>query len=174
MPAELESNNQHGFIARIDDLFAGLERWLIVVLLLSMIGLSFTQVVLRNFFSTGIDWADVVVRHMVLWVGLIGASIGAKEKRHLNIDIASRLVPAKWFHLVEALLCLVTAAVSLLFFWASYLFVRFLYEWGTGMLEGKAALLAGLILPLAFAGVALRFLRRAYLEVVDFWKKVSR
>jgi TRAP-type C4-dicarboxylate transport system permease small subunit len=174
MLAELESNTERGVIARLDDLFAGLERWLIVILLLCMIGLSFTQVVLRNFFSTGIDWADVVIRHMVLWVGLIGASIGAKEKRHLHIDIASRLIPAKWFHLVEAFLCLVTAAVSLLLFWASYLFVRFLYEWGTGMLEGKAALLAGLILPIAFAGVALRFLRRAFLELTDFWAKVRK
>ncbi len=174
MLAELESNAKRGVIARVDDFFAGLERWVIVLLLLSMIGLSFTQVVLRNFFSTGIDWADVVIRHMVLWVGLIGASIGAKEKRHLNIDIASRLIPARWFHLVEAFLCLVTATVSLFLFWASYLFVRFLYEWGTGMLEGTTALIAGVILPIAFAGVALRFLRRAFIELGDFWKKVRK
>ena len=174
MLAELESKTKRGFVARLDDLFGGLERWIIVVLLLGMIGLSFTQVVLRNFFATGIDWADVVIRHLVLWVGLIGASIGAKEKRHLNIDIASRLMPAKWYHLVEAFLCLVSAAVSLLLFWASYLFVRFLYEWGTGMLEGKTALIAGLILPLAFAGVGLRFLRRAFIELSDFWKKVTQ
>ena len=166
------SAQKRGIIARLDDGWAVLERWVIVVLLLGMIGLAFTQVILRNFFDTGIEWADVTVRHLVLWVGLIGASIAAKEKRHLNIDIASRLIPAKWYHLVEALLCLVTAAVSLLLFWASYRFVQFLYEWGTGMLEGKTALLAGLILPLAFAGVALRFIRRAGIEVVGFWRRV--
>jgi TRAP-type C4-dicarboxylate transport system permease small subunit len=163
---------KRGIIATIDDSWALLERWIIVALLLGMIGLSFTQVVMRNFFSSGLDWADVTVRHLVLWVGLIGASIGAKEKRHLNIDIASRLINKKYFHIVEALLCLVTASVSGLLFWASYLFAKFLYEYGTGMLEGKMALMAGIILPIAFAGVALRFLRRASIEIREFWVKI--
>lgn len=143
---------------RIDEAWAVFERWLITALLLAMLGLAFSQVVLRNLFQTGIDWADVTVRHLVLWVGLLGASVAAKERRHLSIDIASRLLPERAKHVVEALLGLVTAGVCGLLFWASCRFAAFLYEYGTGSLEGAPALLAGLILPLAFAGIAVRFL----------------
>ncbi len=161
------------FLDRIDNAWAVAERWLIVGLLLSMLLLAFTQVVLRNVFSTGIDWADTTVRHLVLWVGLLGASLAAKEKRHLSIDIASRLIPKKWYHLVEALLCLVTGAVCLLFLWASFLFTKFLYEWGTGTLEGIPALAAGVILPISFAGISVRFFLRAVHEIVEFKRKIT-
>lgn len=158
---------------RIDNGFSIFERWLLVVLLFSMIAIAFTQVVLRNVFSFGIEWGDVAVRHLVLWVGLIGASIAAKEKRHLSIDIASRLLPQKWSHLLEAFLNLVTVAVCILFLWASILFSKFLYEIGTGTLEGFTALLACLILPLSFFAIASRFLLRLFWELGDFRKKTT-
>jgi TRAP-type C4-dicarboxylate transport system permease small subunit len=150
---------------RIDDAWAAFERWLIAALLLAMLALAFSQVVLRNLFSTGIDWADVTVRHLVLWVGLLGASVAAKERRHLAIDIAPRVLPARARHVLEALLGLITAGVCGLLFWASYRFASFLYEYGTGTLEGAPALLAGLILPLAFGGIAVRFLLTAIREI---------
>ncbi|MDJ0762032.1 MAG: TRAP transporter small permease subunit [Myxococcota bacterium] len=161
-------------LLRIDTAWAAVEKWMLVALVLAIILLTFGQVVLRNLFSTGMAAADVTIRHMVLWVGLLGASIAAKEKRHLSIDIASRLIPQKWFHLVELLLCLVTAVICALLLWASIKFTQFLYEWGTGTLEGGWALLAGLILPLAFGGVAVRFLMRAYFELVDFVQIIKK
>ncbi len=153
---------------RVDNAWAAFERWLITVLLLAMLGLAFSQVVLRNVLSTGIDWADVTVRHLVLWVGLLGASVAAKERRHLSIDIASRLLPERAGHIVEALLGLITAGICGLLFWASCRFAAFLYEYGTGTLEGAPALLAGLILPLAFAGIAVRFLLTTIRELAAF------
>jgi C4-dicarboxylate transporter, DctQ subunit len=157
---------------RIDNYWGVAEKWLLTALLLTMLGLAFTQVVMRNLFSSGIEWADVTIRHMVLWVGLLGASVAAKEKRHLSIDIASRIIPAKFYHLVEALLCLVTFSVCGLLFWASVRFTQFMYEFGTGTLEGIPALVAGLILPLAFAGVAVRFALTGMHEIADFAKKM--
>jgi C4-dicarboxylate transporter, DctQ subunit len=160
------------FIDRVDNGWAAAERALLVALLLLMLGLAVLQVVLRNAFSTGLEWSDVMVRHLVLWVGLLGASVAAKENRHLSVDIASRIIPAKWYHLVESVLCLVTAAVCGLLFWASLLFAKFLYQEGTGTLVGIPALLACGILPLAFIGVAVRFLLRSAREVAGFVDKV--
>jgi TRAP-type C4-dicarboxylate transport system permease small subunit len=150
---------------RIDNAWAACERWLIAALLLAMLALAFSQVVLRNLFSTGLDWADVTVRHLVLWVGLLGASVAAKERRHLAIDIAPRILTGKARQALEALLGLITAGICGLLFWASWRFASFLYEFGTGTLEGAPALLAGLILPVAFAGIAVRFLLIAIREI---------
>ena len=154
---------------KIDDLWGEFEKWLLVSLVLLMIVLAIAQIFLRNIFSTGIEWADVTIRHLVLWVGLVGASLAAKEQRHLSIDIASRLIPKKWYALVEAVLCLVTFAVTLLLLWASVMFNKSIYEWGVGTIsEGMPSLLAGLILPLAFVGVALRFLLRSVRGFIAF------
>jgi TRAP-type C4-dicarboxylate transport system permease small subunit len=159
-------------IDRIDDAWAVAERWMLVALLLAMIALAFSQVVLRNMLSTGIGWADVAVRHLMLWVGLLGASVAAKENRHLSVDVASRLLPPKGVHALEAVLGLVTAGVCGLLFWASLLFMRSLYEFGTGTIEGLPAALAGMILPLAFAGLALRFLFRTGREIAALAEKM--
>ena len=71
------------FIDRALDVAAG---WLIVGFLGVMIVMAFSQVVLRNFFHTSIEWGDVFLRHMVLWIGFLGAVIAAGERRHLKIE----------------------------------------------------------------------------------------
>jgi TRAP-type C4-dicarboxylate transport system permease small subunit len=159
-------------INRIDDAWGSFEKYLLVSLVLGMILLAVLQIFLRNFFSTGIRGADIIIRHMVLWVGLVGASLAAKEERHLSIDIASRLIPKKWYGLVDALLCLVTFGVSLLLLWASITFNQSIYEYGglSGIDKGLPSLLAGIILPLAFASIGLRFLLRSVRGFIAFAK----
>ena len=158
---------------RASNWLAFFERWTLVTLLAAMIGIAFLQVILRNFFNSGIDWADVTVRHLVLWVGLLGASVAARENRHLSIDIASRLIPQRFSHLLTSLLCLVTAVCCALFLWASVRFARFMYEYGTGTLEGAWALLACLILPISFGGIGIRFLGRMLREIQRFITAVT-
>ena len=77
------------FIDRALDVAAG---WLIVGFLGVMIVMAFSQVVLRNFFHTSIEWGDVFLRHMVLGIGFLGAVIAAGERRHLKIEFISKLV----------------------------------------------------------------------------------
>ena len=70
------------------------DRWLartegiaLVLFLGAMVGVSFLQVILRNVFQSGIDGADVLLRHGVLWVALLGASLATRQARHIRIDI---------------------------------------------------------------------------------------
>ena len=71
------------------------EKWLLVSFLSTMILLSFLQVILRQFFSTGILWADVFLRHLVLWAGFMGAAIATAQDKHFVIDAVKRLFPEK-------------------------------------------------------------------------------
>ncbi|MBT7615718.1 MAG: TRAP transporter small permease subunit [Calditrichaeota bacterium] len=52
-----------------------------------MIILAATQLLLRWFFSTGISWADIQLRQMVLLTGLLGGVLAASENRHIRIDL---------------------------------------------------------------------------------------
>jgi TRAP-type C4-dicarboxylate transport system permease small subunit len=60
-----------------------------------MVVLAFLQVVLRNFFFGGFVWGDTLLRHLVLWLGFLGASIAVEREKHISIDIIGRMVPAK-------------------------------------------------------------------------------
>ena len=76
------------FLYLLDEHISRLEKILIAVLLTVMILMAFSQIVLRNFFSTGIAWGDALVRYLVVWVGFVGAAIAAKEGRHVQRRVA--------------------------------------------------------------------------------------
>ena len=69
-----------------------IENILLVVGLTVMMTLGAGQVVLRNFFQTGVEWADMLVRALVLWLGFMGASVATRNVKHINIEILSKFV----------------------------------------------------------------------------------
>ena len=69
-----------------------IEEWVLVFGLTIMITFGTMQVLLRNFFNTGVEWADMLVRALVLWVGFLGASLATRKSKHINIEIISKLI----------------------------------------------------------------------------------
>ncbi len=78
-----------------------LEDSLLVILLTTLILLASTQIFLRNLFDTGLVWIDPLLRVMVLWLGLLGAAVAAREHKHIQIDILTRLLSKNAFTLVQ-------------------------------------------------------------------------
>lgn len=92
------------------------EAGLLALLLAGMIVLSFLQVLLRNFADTSFVWIDPLLRHLVLWVGLLGATLATRIGRHINVDALSRFLPAAVqrpsrvaTNLLAAIVCLLLA-----------------------------------------------------------------
>jgi len=73
------------------------DRFLICVLLFSMIFLSFGQVVSRNLFSKGFIWIDIVLRIEVLWLTFIGAALATEYRQHIKIDFLSNVISSHRF-----------------------------------------------------------------------------
>ena len=82
-------------ITKLDQALAKAEEILLALLLVSMVVLAALQVLLRNIWDTGIDWADISVQNVTVIVGLLGAAVATSEGRHLNIDILSRVLKGK-------------------------------------------------------------------------------
>ena len=80
-----------------------LEDSILVALLTLMIGMAASQVVLRNFFDSGLYWSDSLVRVAVLWVALVGAMVASRDDSHIRIDLVSRLVAPTYQHWVQRL-----------------------------------------------------------------------
>jgi len=82
-------------ITKIDHFFAKIEEVLLALLLVGMVLLAALQVLLRNIWDTGIDWADITVQNVTVLVGLLGAAVATSEGRHLNIDLFSRVLKGR-------------------------------------------------------------------------------
>ena len=85
----------HYYLLKFDQWLSRFMGWLIVFFLGVMILMAFGQVALRNLFHTSIEWGDVLLRHLVLWVGFLGATIATGEGRHLKIEFINKLVPER-------------------------------------------------------------------------------
>ncbi len=80
-----------------------IEKTALIVLFCTMLGLSFVQVILRAGFSTGLLWADVFLRHLVLWVGFLGAVLAVNQKKHFAMDVLVHFFPRKLQCAIEVL-----------------------------------------------------------------------
>lgn len=148
-------------IKKVDDTLSKFEGYLLTSFLMIMIGLSFSQVILRNFFDTGITWADPIVRHLVLWVGFIGASIATKDDSHLAMDLVSRFLPENIKKSSTLLVQGCSAIVCALLTLASYKFVLGEKESGNLLTQGIPSYWAVIIIPIGFYFMSMRFARRA-------------
>ena len=93
-----------------------LEETVIASLLGIMTLITFTNVVLRYGFNTGLIWGLEMVTFLFAWLVLFGASYAVKVTAHLGVDVV--------------VTCLDRAAARLLHFWAhrSVLVMRFLFS----------------------------------------------
>ncbi len=100
-----------------------LEKWTIVLLMAALVLFALYQIVLRNFFSTGIVWGDIFLRHVVLWIGFLGACRATAEDKHIHIDL-SALISTRWLRSLLGLLRVVfLSAVCTVLFYASWIFL---------------------------------------------------
>ncbi len=152
-------------IKSISGILTFIERATIVLLLFVMLLLAFLQVILRNVFSTGILWADPFLRHLVLWIGFIGASLATQQEKHINIDLVTRFVSPRATNIVRILTNLFAGVICVFLSKAGWTFLAseqsvedVLLTIGT--MEFPAWWFQ-LIIPVGFALMSFRFLLRA-------------
>lgn len=96
------------------------ESGFVALLLATMLGFSFLQIILRNLARTGLVWIDPFLRHLLLWIGFSGAALATRLDRHINIDALTRVlspggkrVAGVATHGTAAVVCLVLAEATL-------------------------------------------------------------
>jgi C4-dicarboxylate transporter DctQ subunit len=111
-------------IPRLSRWFGLLEKWLIALLVIFLVFFSFLQIILRNFFSTGLIWADSLLRQIILWVSFLGAARATAEHKHIQIDLLPKLLPGKSAHALGIISNLFAMVVSATLLYASLTFVQ--------------------------------------------------
>ena len=123
---------------------------IISVLLLSLIFFGCLQIVLRNFFQSGLIWADPLMRHIVLWLGCLGGVLATARLRHINIDIFTRILPERMRPIRDRIVYLATAVVASVLGLAAAKLVADEKEFGDTAFLGIGVWVLQLILPIAF------------------------
>lgn len=157
----------------IDGYLNKAEGALLIVMLTVMIVLAFAQVVLRNVFSAGFLWADILLRHFVLWIGFLGGALGISHKRHINIDAFTHYMSPKVHSATSVFTNLFAAGICV---WLSNAAIRFLEAEISvkSFVYGEIpAWYAELIIPVGFALFVFHFLVRAATAVEELRKKES-
>ena len=71
------------------------EQTVLALLVGGMVFLAALQIALRNFFETGLDWADPLLGVGLLWLTMIGALVATGARKHISMDLLSNLLPAR-------------------------------------------------------------------------------
>ena len=149
-------------IRRLDQFISKCEEIVLVGFLLGMLVLAFLSMFLRKF-SVGIFWSEEVLKHLVLWIGLMGASLATKFQQHIKMDALSFYFPKyttllnRIAYLFSAIACFILCYASVKFVWTEYQFASKLeFGWPTWIFQ--------LILPISFCIIGLRFLCSALLK----------
>ena len=133
-----------------------LEDGLLVMLLLALVVFAGVQIGARNLFDSGWIWAEQLIRIGVLWVGLLGAVVASREDRHLKIDVVPRLLPPLGRAICAVIAHVVAAGVCVVIAWHAGEFVAAERAYGTPGIGVAAAWTLQLVMPLAFALMAVR------------------
>ncbi|MEL7310412.1 MAG: TRAP transporter small permease [Pseudomonadota bacterium] len=154
-----------------------LARWgkaaedaVLVLLLGAMIALACSQIVMRNFFDSGLIWGDEALRLMVLWLALAGAVAASRANKHIAIDVMSRFLPPLGQRLSRLITNAFTAAVCACVAWYAADFVMQAYEYEDQLLGGLPAWWFQIVMPIAFGLMAWRY---AVFVIVDVFKPTA-
>ncbi|MHB1049105.1 MAG: TRAP transporter small permease [Bacteroidota bacterium] len=131
--------------------------WLVISFLGIMIVMAFAQVVLRNFFDTSIEWGDIFLRHLVLWVGYFGAVVATGERRHLKIEFVTKLVPPKVRKILFIITNLFASVVCYFLMQAAISFIQLEIEFETILILDLQSWYFLIVIPIGYAIIGFRF-----------------
>ena len=99
------------------------EQYLCVVLLGVFTTILFIQVVMRYVFNNSLSWSEELARYLFIWLCFIGVSFGAKQMKHLKIDVFINVFPKKFRPYVIVFADVIVLAFSVIIMYAAYVTV---------------------------------------------------
>jgi len=144
-------------LARMIKMVTWAENALLILMLALMVLLAAAQILARNLFGISILDADQLLRLLVLWVALLGAVAASREGKHIRVDAIARWLPGRIKAGVAVLTDLFTITVCLALTWQAMRFLQSARESGEMAFGALPVWASGIILPLAFSLIALRY-----------------
>lgn len=142
------------------------EEIVLVTLLALMVLLGALLILFRNVLAISLFWIDPLLRHLVLWVALLGASVATREDRHISIDLLPQQLSPQIRSWIQGGLHLFSAAVCFLLIMPAVRFIQEEYLTGKPLALGIPIWASQSIMPVMLTVLCLRFLTKAW----NTWK----
>ena len=137
------------------------ERLVLAALVTGMVGLSSLQILLRNVWHTGFNWAEPLLGMALLWLTMLGALAAAGLGRHLSIDLVAALASRRVSVWITRATSGLAAIICGLLAWAAGRYGGFQREMDATALLGWPLWKYDLIIPVVFWLMAFRLAVRA-------------
>ena len=137
-----------------------LEDHFVSCLLALMVVVPIAEIVVRRF-DVGIPGALPLVQHLTLWVGFLGAAIAAREDKLLSLATGEFIPEGRWRDYAQVFTHAVGALVSIMLAFASAELVLIEKEGGIDIAAGVPVWFGQVVMPIAFAMLALRLVYMA-------------
>ncbi len=101
-------------LQNINTFLGKIETGLLCLIIAMMLGLAILKIVMRYVFSTSLLWSDIMLQHLTLWLCLLGAALATCERRHISIDVLSRILPeriTRWSNFIIDCLALLVVGI---------------------------------------------------------------
>ncbi|MCL2480499.1 MAG: TRAP transporter large permease subunit [Spirochaetaceae bacterium] len=136
---------------------------IITTLIILLSAIPILEVIVRIIFQTGIIASHSTMRHIVLWIALIGSYVASLDGKHLAIAAGKKYIPEKFQKTTSSFCKIIEISVLLAFFVASvfFIFIAFGANDKVGYLHTR---FLAAIMPICFLGMALN-------EIVDTLRK---
>lgn len=150
MPLWVQSTNKiRKILIQIEKAVASSSLLLLLIIIL-------IQIVARTLFDTGFSSLEIVARHLVLFITLMGAALVTESHSHIKIDIIPTFLSGQYKKLLSLPLLIISSAICAGFAWYS---IRFwLDEWAYAPVNERWTLSLSIILPFGFSILSLHFL----------------
>lgn len=97
-------------LRRLERGFVLLNQGLVMLMMMAMAALVFTNVVTRYVFGFSLNWAEEASRFLMVWVAYLGAGLAMREGRHVAIEFVQGLLPARLAPYARAFVALLILA----------------------------------------------------------------
>jgi tripartite ATP-independent transporter DctM subunit len=121
-----------------------------------MVVLPLAEIVWRKAFGRGIPASGPIVQHLTLWVGFLGAAIAARDGKLLALATGSFIPKGAPRRAADILAAAFGACASVVLAWGGWQMASIEREAGTNIGAGIPTWIAQIVLPIAFALIAVR------------------
>ena len=140
---------------------AVIEESIASLCLLAMVVLPLFEIVIRRAFGVGVPASGPIVQHLTLWVGFLGAAMAARDGKLLALATGTFIPPGRWRRAADILAAAFGAWSAVVLAWGGWQMAAIERESGTTIGAGIPTWIAQIVLPIAFALIAIRLVWNA-------------
>ncbi len=147
------------FFKTLDNYLAKIEKIFLVIGVCVMVLVVFFDILLRELFDSGFIWAKELAAFLMIWIGFVGASLAAKENKHIVVGIPEKLFPKKVLPYVSLFASVIIFAVTILIAYLGFNYVLETKEFGeTSLVLNIPLWIVQIIIPVSLVIIAIRFI----------------